>query len=109
MFFDYGVEIILNCGSLNICIENETTLYKQLKDLLNIFINKNKNNQELNYFAIERNFIEEYLSSLLYSKNCEDLKQNEYINKIRNDLCITLIHYCLAVFPEKRAKFRNSI
>lgn len=99
MIFDYGVEIIINCGYLKECIENETTLYEQLKALLNIFINKN--NQELDYLAIKRNFIEEYLSSLLYNDNCEDLKRNEYINKFGNDLCITLIYYCLAVFPDE--------
>lgn len=56
---DYGVEIIMNCGPLNTCIENETTLYKQLKDLLYVLINKN--NQDINYSDIERKFFGQYL------------------------------------------------
>lgn len=59
IILDYGVEIIMNCGPLNTCIENETTLYKQLKDLLYVLINKN--NQEINYSDIERKFFEQYL------------------------------------------------
>lgn len=61
---DYGVEVIINCDSLNICIENEINLYRQLINILNIFIEKNKTNCEINYSSIEKEFIKEYLSEL---------------------------------------------
>lgn len=106
IIFDYGVEIIISCGYLNYCIENENALYKQFKDLLNIFAFKNNNNQELDYSNIKRNFTEEYLGSLLSNDNYDELKQNEYINKFINDLCSTLIYYCLSVFPDEEQNLK---
>jgi len=74
MICDYGVEVIINCGPLNICIENEINLYRQLINILNIFIEKNKTNCEINYSSIEKEFIKEYLSELNNTHIVDDSK-----------------------------------
>ncbi|MCR5146771.1 MAG: hypothetical protein K6B70_05460, partial [Clostridia bacterium] len=35
VIFDYGVEIIMNCDTSNICIKNQSNLYNQLINILN--------------------------------------------------------------------------
>lgn len=63
MIFDYGVEITVNYDSLNICIKNEEYLYNQLKNILNVFIEKNTSNIKINYSDIEKNFIKDFLAN----------------------------------------------
>lgn len=50
----------MNCDSANICIKNQSRLYNQLINILNLFIEKNKTNAKIDYSDIENNFIKEF-------------------------------------------------
>ena len=97
---DYGVEVIINCGPLNICIENDEELYDSLKNIVETLIERTKKQAELDYNAIKDIFIMKYFDEGKVNKLKEDVKSKNI--EIEKDLCTTLIYFCLATLPDDK-------
>lgn len=97
---DYGVEVIINCGPLNICIENDAELYDSLKNIVETLIERTKKQAELDYNAIKDIFIMKYFDEGKVNKLKEDVKSKNI--EIEKDLCTTLIYFCLATLPDDK-------